>query len=57
MEAKEQNAPQHLDDATELVVLRGTGKERQTEEKLDANTAKRPHIDSGRVGQAEQDLW
>lgn len=47
----------HLRYSRNLVVFGGAGEKRQTEEEFDNDTSQGPHIDGGRVWQAEQDFW
>jgi hypothetical protein len=54
--AEQGDAPEHVNDARELVVLGRAGEERQAEEQLDADAAEGPHVDRGRVWEAEKDL-
>ena len=53
---RRENAPEHLDDARDLVVLARAGEEREPEEELDGDAPERPHVDCGGVRQAEQHL-
>lgn len=48
--------PKHVDNPRQLVVLARPRKQRQTHEQFDRYTTQRPHVDRGRVRQAEQDF-
>lgn len=50
------HSPKHLYDPGDLVELARSGEEGQAEEEFDADAAQRPHVDRGRVGEAEEDL-
>ena len=46
---RRENAPEHLDDARDLIVLARAGEEREPEEELDGDAPERPHVDRGGV--------
>lgn len=49
--------PKHVHDSRNLVVLARSGEDGETEEQLDDDAAKGPHVDGRRVRQSEKNLW